>query len=178
LRRLAALCLLAAACGPVAEKSDWERSHEARLPQAEDSVVLPAYPQERELVEFFVAATSEFRFFVDASSISVQGDVVRYTLVARSASGVDTVSYEGMRCNTGEVRMYAAGRDGAWTGRAGEWRAIAPRGVQRWHNALYRQYFCPLKEPIRSRQEGIAALRRGGHALYEDTPRGGSGSGW
>jgi CNP1-like family len=171
LRRCAVLLLAAlAACGsPPIEKSDWERQHEGRLQPAEESVVLPAYPKEPQLVEFFVAATSEFRFFVDSASIAVGRDgVVRYTLVARSAAGVENVSYEGMRCTTGEVRIYALGRGGAWTGKPGEWRTMQSRSVQRWHNALHREYFCPQKESIVSPQEGIDALRRGGHPMSRD----------
>ncbi|HEV3010173.1 MAG TPA: CNP1-like family protein [Burkholderiales bacterium] len=167
-----------AACSGPTEKSDWERQHESQLPQPEEAVALPAYPAGERLIEFFVAATSEFRFFIDGASLSVDNDVVRYALVARSAAGTDNVSFEGMRCTTGEVRIYALGRDGGWVRRAGDWRAIQPRSVQRWHHALYREYFCPQREPIASRQEGIASLRRGGHPLFEDLPRGGSGSGW
>lgn len=164
--RLGLACAALAACGHTAEN-------------AADSVAFPAYPREPDLIEFFVAATSAFRFFIDPASISVGNDgVVRYTLVARSAAGARNVSYEGMRCSTGEMRLYALGRDGGWVKSAGDWRAIAPRSVQRWHNALYREYFCPQKAPIASRREGIEALRRGGHALYDDLPRGGSGSGW
>jgi hypothetical protein len=173
------LVALLAACGH-GPRSDWEREHTERLPAAEAAVALPAYPGAAGLIEFFVAATSEFRFFVDAASVSVGADgVVRYVLVARSASGVDNVSFEGMRCATGEVRLYALGRDGAWAGKPGPWRAIEPRSVQRWHNALYREYFCPQREPIASAREGVEALRRGGHALSrglsDDIPRG-SGS--
>ena len=154
-----------AGCGH-GPQSDWERSHEERLRAAEDVVPLPPYPRRAELVEFFVAATSEFRFFVDAASLSVGSDgIVRYVFVARSPTGVENVSFEGMRCETGEVRIYALGRDGAWVGKASEWRAIQPRSVQRWHNALYREYFCPQKEPIASAREGVDALRRGGHPL-------------
>jgi hypothetical protein len=169
-----------AACGSTGGKSDWEREHERELPPPEQSVALPPYPEEKRLIEFFVAATSEFRFFVDAASISVSNSdrVVRYTLVARSSAGADNVSFEALRCPTGEVRIYAFGRDGAWVPTTGKWRAIEPRSVQRWHNALYRQYFCPMKEPIVNPQEGVYSLRRGGHPLYEETPRGGSGSGW
>jgi hypothetical protein len=151
------------ACGHVVEeKSDWEREHEARLQPSEDSVVLPAYPREQQLIEFSVAATSEFRFFIDSASLSVEKDIVRYVLVARSPAGVDNVSFEGMRCTSGEVRIYAIGRDGSWSGKPGPWRAIEPRSVQRWHNALYREYFCPLREPVASAREGVNALRRGG----------------
>lgn len=78
-------------------------------------------------------ATSEFRFFVDAATLSVSDDgIVRYVLVARSPGGVDNVSLEGMRCATSEVRIYALGRDGAWVGRPTDCCARAdirsPRG--------------------------------------------------
>jgi hypothetical protein len=163
--RLLFACAALAACGHTQESAD-------------DSAAFPPYPAERGLIEFFVAATSEFRFFIDPASISVGNDgVVRYTLVARSAAGAQNVSYEGMRCRSGEIRIYALGRDGGWAKSSADWRAIEARSVQRWHNALYREYFCPHKEPIASPQEGIASLRRGGHPLYEDLPRGGSGSG-
>lgn len=127
----------------------------------------PAPPARRgELIEFYVAATSNFRFFIDANSLSVDhAGIVRYVLVARSNAGVDNVSFEGMRCTTGEVRIYAVGRDGAWVGRPTDWRPIEPRSVQRWHNALYREYFCPQREPIASASEGVWALRQGGHPL-------------
>jgi hypothetical protein len=161
--------LLAALAGcAAAEKSDWERKHEAQLasPAAAAPAVPPALPRERDLIEFFVAATSEFRFFVDPASVSVHKDgEVRYTLVARSSAGARNVTYEGMRCHSVEWRLYAIGRDGGWGGRAGEWRPIEPRSVQRWHNALFREYFCPQREPIASAAEGVEALRLGGHPL-------------
>jgi hypothetical protein len=160
---------LLAACGGSGPKSDWEQANEEKLPAAEQQPdALPAFPapQRGELIEFYVAATSEFRFFVDAASLSVSNDgIVRYILVARSSAGAENVSFEGMRCTTGEVRIYALGRDGAWVGRPTDWRAIEPRSVQRWHNALYRDYFCPQREPIVSAAEGVLALRMGGHPL-------------
>lgn len=179
-----ALVMLAlAGCGTASDRSDWERKHEAQLASpaaAAAAVAPPALPRERDLIEFYVAATSGFRFFIDAASISVaEGGEVRYTLVARSSAGAQNITYEGMRCNSGEVRLYAIGRDDAWGGRAGEWRPIEPRSVQRWHNALYREYFCPQREPIASAQEGVAALRSGGHSaargFSDDIPRGGTG---
>jgi hypothetical protein len=180
LKRLAAgVVIVAAACGHTEEKSDWERSHEQRLAPAENELSLPGYPSERDLIEFFVAATANFRFFVDANSVSVGSDgVVRYTLVARSPTGVENVTYEGMRCTTSELRVYALGRGRAWSVTRSDWRAMDPRIMQPWHRALYREYFCPHREPIPSRQQAVSSLRRGGHPLYEETPRGGSGSGW
>jgi hypothetical protein len=145
-------------------KSDWERQQERRE-WKEVEAKPPAFPQRGNLIEFDVSAASDFRFFVDSRSLSIGPDgVVRYVLVARSPSGAENVSFEGIRCATGEVKIYATGRpDGSWEGRASEWRTIEPRTVQRWHNALQREYFCPTREPIRSAQEGVDALRRGGN---------------
>ena len=157
--------LLLAACGSTGPTSDWERVNEEKLPAAEQPrESLPTPPAKRgELIEFFVAATSEFRFFVDAASLSVGSDgIVRYVLVARSSAGAENVSFEGMRCATREVRIYALGRDGAWVGRATDWRPIQPRGVHAWHDELYREYFCPYREPIGSAAQAVQALRTGG----------------
>jgi hypothetical protein len=167
------LVLLLAACGASGPRSDWERVNEEKLPAAaQEREVVPRPPSQRgELIEFFVAATSEFRFFVDAASLSVGSDgIVRYVLVARSSAGAENVSFEGMRCATREVRIYALGRDGAWVGRETDWRAIQPRSVQRWHNELYREYFCPQREPIASAAEGVQALRTGGNRLRALNP--------
>lgn len=138
-----------------------------------DSLPLPGYPRERDLVEFQVGPTSEFRFFIDPASISVSDAIVRYTLVARSPAGATNVSFEGMRCETGDVRVYALGRDGGWVRASADWRRMRPG----WHSALYREYFCPQRQPPASAHEAVESLRRGGasitRSLTEDIPRGG-----
>jgi hypothetical protein len=145
-------------------KTDWEIEQERRE-WREGEVRLPAYPKRDDLIEFQVSAASDFRFFVDSASLSVGRDgVVRYTLVARSPTGAENVSHEGIRCHAGTYRIYAFGRgDGRWSERATDWRAIEPKSVQRWHNALWREYFCPQRVPIADAAEGLDALRRGGH---------------
>lgn len=144
--------------------SDWERQQKERQWREMDAP-LPGYPRDENLLPFFVSAASSFRFYVDAASLSVGEDgVVRYALVVRSAQGAESVSFEGIRCSTAEYRIYATGlREGRWLPSKTPWRSIAPRNVQRWHNALYTEYFCPLGEPIRSAAEGVQALRRGDH---------------
>jgi hypothetical protein len=176
------LALAVAGCGH-GEKSDWERKHAGELkPGTEEVVALPPYPQDAQLIEFSAAPTSEFRFFIDGASLGVENGVVRYVLVARSAAGAENVSFEGMRCATGEVRLYALGRERGWVRRMGEWRPIASRNTPGSHNALYRDYFCPQREALASSNLLILALRRGGssitNSLTEDVPRGASGSGW
>ena len=163
--------LLGAACGGPSVKSDWERKNEALL-EKEDGGPLPApptFPRQENLVEFSVGAARDFRFFIDRTSLSVGDDrVVRYVLVARTADGVDNVSFEAMRCATSEYRVYALGRpDGSWAGRAREWRPIAARNVQHWHVALRREYFCPQNLPIQSADEGVRALEQGGHPFVK-----------
>jgi len=144
--------------------SDWERQQQERN-WRERELVLPAYPKRENLLPFFVSATTTFEFFIDAASISPGEDgVVRYVLVARSAQGAESVSYEGIRCSAREYRIYAAGTGDGWARLDKAWQRIEPRSIQRWHNALLREYFCPLGNPIRSRAEGVDALRRGDHA--------------
>ena len=163
---MAVLGLLVAACGPrKVAQSEWERSNESRLSreQAEAEVVtqFPAYPRKANLLEFRVGGTGEFAFFIDKGSLSVGSDgIVRYVMVARSSDGVDNVSYEGLRCESAEVRRYAAGQpDATWRVSPGLWQPIA----RRWHLVLHREYFCPQNVALHSAAEGVRALQAGGH---------------
>jgi hypothetical protein len=144
--------------------SDWERE-QAERDWRESAFTLPAYPGPESLVPFFVSSASSFSFSIDGATLSATEDgVVRYVLVARSAQGSESVSFEGLRCSKGEYRIYATGQaDRSWTPSRSTWRPIDPRSVQRWHQALYKEYFCPLGNPINSAAEGLDALRRGGH---------------
>ena len=150
-------------------KSNWEREREARdFKDAE--VTLPPPPKGR-LIEFFVTSASSFKFFIDPQSLWVGDGVVRYTLVARSPSGAETVSYEGIRCGVpGHYVVYAFGSGGAWSRNSNvQWRPIEPKNIQRWHNVLAGQYFCPTRWSIQSVEEGLDALRRGGHPAVANT---------
>jgi len=158
--------LLAAACGgrePM--KSDWERQNEDRLSrdqgEAELVTQFPAFPQKANLLEFRFNGAGDFGFFVDQTSLSVTGDgVVRYVLVARSPSGVENVSYEGLRCASVEFRRYAFGRpDATWRASPSPWRPL----TQLWHQVLHREYFCLQNVPLPSAAEGVNALRQGGY---------------
>lgn len=145
-------------------KSDWEIEEERRN-WKEGEYRLPPLPKPEDLIEFYVSAGTNFRFFVDRQSLSVGKDgVVRYTLLARSPSGVENVTHEGMRCAARNYRVYAHMRaGGVWSERDSEWRPIESKTVQRPHDALWREYFCPRRATIYDSAEGIDALRRGGH---------------
>lgn len=142
------------------------RDFSARPDWVEESVSLPPYPRDADLVEFPVSAATANHFFVDAASLSIGKDgVVRFTLVIRAVGGATNVSYEGIRCDTASVKRYAIGRaDGAWAwSRIGAWQEIENKQVNRHFAALNRDFFCPLGNPIRTPEEGRDALRRGQH---------------
>ena len=167
LRLVFALSL--AACGarePI--KSDWERQNEDKLSrdQGEAEVVtqFPAFPRKANLLEFRFNGAGDFGFFVDQTSLSVTSDgVVRYVLVARSPSGVENVSYEGLRCASAEFRRYAFGRpDAAWRASPGPLQPLA----RPWHQVLHREFFCPHNVPLRTAEDGVRSLEEGGHPLF------------
>jgi len=116
---------------------------------------LPPYRPPGELLEFSLGPASEFRFFIEASSLSVADGLVRYVMIARSPAGVENVTYEAMRCSSGEVRIYAVGRDGGWSATPGAWRGPLP-----WHRELQREYFCSVMYPVHTRNDALGAFRR------------------
>ena len=115
------------------------------------------------LIEFDKSAAADFGYFIDPQTLSVDKDgVVRYVLVARSMSGAQNVTYEGLRCASAEHRFYAFGRaDGTWSRSRSGWRSLVQG--QPLQRILYADYFCPQKVAILNAAEGVRALRDGGH---------------
>lgn len=159
-------CVTLAAAQVQQYDSEWEKKQK-ELDWKEVEFSLPALPAGQDLIEFSVSAVNNFKFFVDAKSIAVGADgVVRYAMVARSPAGAETVSFEGIRCQGGIFRVYAFASGAAWRRNDSDWRAIEPQGkVQRWHNVLRDEYFCPKGDTIATPAEGVDALRRGGHPM-------------
>lgn len=126
--------------------------------------MLPAPPSEASLRQFFVSAASPNRFLIDESTISVGEDgVVRYVLVVRTPGGAENVSFEGIRCTSGERRIYAMGRpNGEWAAaRRSEWEPISDNAYNRPRAALAFDYFCDGPAPPRSRDQVLRQLRDG-----------------
>lgn len=70
------------------------------------------------LVTFEVSPNSSLVYGVDPASIGISKSdgLVRYVVVASSASGARNVLYEAIRCKTGEVKTYARySPQGQWT---------------------------------------------------------------
>src|SRR5262249_21590912 len=129
----------------------------------EQEAKLPPYPKPENLVAFVPpSGSSTNSYFVDGPSIDIGADgVVRYTLLVRSPSGVENVSYEGMRCKTAERKPYAYGhKDGTWSqARAPQWRGIRPRDVNNQYSWLYLDVFCPQGIPVRNRDSAVRAMK-------------------
>ncbi|MEO6065346.1 MAG: CNP1-like family protein [Lysobacterales bacterium] len=139
---------------------------------AEREVKLPPLPKEGNLLAFEPSAANANRFFVDAESIAIIDDgTVRYTLVIKTAGGAENISYEAIRCENTELKVYAFGRrDGTWSSaRAPVWRKIRYQDVNRQHGVLYAHYFCPDGSQIASVKEAINRFKYG--VPYGQPPR-------
>lgn len=80
------------------------------------------------LITIDVLANASLVYGVDPASITISDSdsVVRYVMVATSASGVRNVMYEGIRCATGEFKTYARySADGRWRAAPhAQWRSL------------------------------------------------------
>ena len=86
---------------------------------------------------------------------------MRYVLVARSPSGSQNVSFEGLRCAAAQQRLYATGQsDSTWMPARASWQPTAQcRGA--WQRRALPGIFLSAKAmPIRDAAEGVAPCRR------------------
>lgn len=145
--------------------ADSDEDYEKK-PWQELAVTLPQAPEASSQLPFYVSAATDNHFSVDRKSLSVDSDgVIRYVLTIATAGGARNVTYEGMRCESREVRIYASGRlDGIWSrSRNNEWGRIKDVVANRHHAALFLEYFCPGGVIVASTAEALDALVRGGH---------------
>lgn len=145
--------------------ADFEEDYESKQWQ-EIEIQLPAAPKQETLLPFYVSAATENRFFIDGATLTVGSDgVVRYVLLVLTPQGARNVTYEGMRCETRERRIYASGRlDGSWSkARKNEWVRIQDAYANRQHAALFLEYFCPIGNIVQDAAEARNALIKGIH---------------
>lgn len=149
--------LAAAGAATAAESTDWK----------EAGVSAPGFSTDK-LLRFEVSAYSELSYGIDPATLSLGPDgVVRYVMVARSASGALNVAFEGVRCATAEVKTYAR-----WTpsadGASGQWRASEPPAwrpliglsASRPALALARSALCQGVVPAASVADMVRELKR------------------
>lgn len=139
----ALLALFASNAMAQAQSPD-EESDKIKLWQ-ELAVELPAAPDASALLHFAITPNTSQSFHIDPKALTVGTDgVVRYTLVAKSSAGASSISYEGIRCQSSEKKLYAFGRaDGSWSrARRDEWQPIFKNAANRQHVTLAQDYFC------------------------------------
>lgn len=122
----------------------------------------PAYPAASSLLRFEISGPSYNLHYVDPDSITIGTDgVVRYSVVVKTPSGVENISFEGIRCEEGQWKAYAFGRHGKWqAARDAQWRTVPYQSLEGYRHALFRTYFCPDGLPRRSPEEIIASIKR------------------
>lgn len=159
------ICFLAASLAFAAGSANAlvENDYEPPPPWVEGAFALPPSPVGDELEAFYVSAVTNNDFFLDRRTISIGEDgVVRYAMVVRSFSGVQTATFEGIRCESGEWRMYAtASRSGEWTAaKVSKWRRIEETGLNRSRAALAKEYLCENGFPVQTVRQALDNLRR------------------
>jgi hypothetical protein len=73
------------------------------------------------------------------------------------------VSFEGLRCETAERRIYAFGHaDNTWSrARGANWEGIKLRSALSYHKPLYEEFFCPNEIRVKDGAEAVGNLKRG-----------------
>lgn len=128
----------------------------------ESAVAPPTAFSTAVLQPFEVMKNSTLTYGIDPASLSVGEDgVVRFVMVARSASGALNVLYQGIRCATAETKTYARLSDkGSWnTSPDVQWQALSFRGPTRPAMILARQGVCQGRTITGDPQKILATLK-------------------
>lgn len=160
----ACMMLLLGAAGLSYAQSAFEEDFDnAEKVWTEVAIQLPAPPSASNLFPIFVSATTTQSFSVDIKSLTLGTDgVVRYTMAAKSSSGAKNISYEGIRCQSFEKKLYAFGQqDGSWTrSRRDKWEPIKNNLANRQHAALAQDYLCQGLAVAGKQEEIIERIRK------------------
>jgi hypothetical protein len=158
-----ALAALSAGAQLATPDPDWKES-EAPPPPAFDTGRLIELEMPR----------SGLRFGVDPATVTLSADgIVRYVVVATSSTGAVNAIYEGIRCNTAEVKVYARHNpDSGWTRAAGDWRALHASYPSSRHSLLIaRTGACMGHSPNRTAAQVVKDLRSPVNSRFENDAR-------
>jgi hypothetical protein len=146
---------------PVLAKKDIYGEEPSEFPYEESSsdkwvesaIVLPPYPDDRDLLPVVMSNTDTLKIYIDGKSISRAKDLVaRFTLIVESPSGARSVFYEGYRCETRQYKTYAIGTlQHAWSPAANpRWLTVPRAETNAFRDVIYRRYVCDGQNPARS----------------------------
>jgi hypothetical protein len=115
------------------------------------------------LITFDVSPNASLVYGVDPAALRISSSdgVVRYVMVATSASGATNVMYEGIRCATAEFKTYARYTpDGQWRAVANaEWRSLFSGAASRHALQFAKAGACENAAPPSSVPEIISRLQ-------------------
>jgi hypothetical protein len=104
----------------------------------------PVYHKEG-LIKIDMPGSSSLTYGLDPETLSIGSDgVMRYVMVAYSSSGSVNALYEGLRCETSEVKTYARSSElGRWTTvQDAKWRRLENTAASRHALALAKRGAC------------------------------------
>lgn len=150
-------------------EGNFEEQEEVKKPSLEMPVSLPVFPLPENLLPFSAGPIATQSFAIDAKSLTVGPDEVRYTLVATSKAGAQNISYEGIRCLTLEMKRYAFGhKDGKWSLSPGaSWVPILFHSANKPQAVLAQDYLC-LQGSVSGKPEEMLDRIRYNRALPEN----------
>ena len=149
------LCL--AVSGPAVaqlfvEPAEWKEA-EVALPPAFDTA---------KLLTFDMARSSNLVYGVDPGSVTISkaDGVVRYVMVASSASGAKNIMYDGLRCSTAEVKTYARAKpDGSWAAVDNpQWKSVYDLKLSRHSLRFALAGACDGAAPVSSVRELVRKM--------------------
>jgi hypothetical protein len=109
------------------------------------------------------------RFGVQADSMSIGADrIVRYVVVATSSTGAVNAMYEGLRCSSGDFKVYARHNpDSGWVATKDfQWRSLHEQPVSRHSLIIARTGACIGHGTNTSAQRIIADLKAPAHTRF------------
>ena len=122
------------------------------------------------LIPLEVPGGSTLRFGIEPASVSIGPDgVVRYVVVASSSTGTVNAMYEGLRCSSGEVKLYARHNpDSGWVPvRNPEWKPVHGTPNSRYSLQVARNGVCVGGGPNGDVSQILKDLRSGVDRRFE-----------
>jgi hypothetical protein len=128
----------------------------------EGNTIMPLVaPNPKTLLPFYVSETTIFKFAIDTQSILIGNDgVTRYMVQITSPSGSKQTQYEGIRCDSYQVRLYGTYEtNGSWRENPlGGWSGIKDNIPNRYQAALAQGAICNLSSQVKSVNTVIQSL--------------------
>ncbi|MBH1963888.1 MAG: hypothetical protein I8H77_06110 [Comamonadaceae bacterium] len=137
----------------------------------EDAVPPPPAYSLRGLIDVEMPAASSVKMGLDPDTISINQEtgIVRYVVIARGPSAVNAI-YEGMRCATGEYRVYSRKtQDTEWTpSTSSEWKSMRGQVTYPHPYRLARDGICIGTGTNQTKDAMVRALKSPKGTLYND----------